>query len=511
MTTIRESYGLKPPKVYKVKPTMRTAYPDLVMGTELEIEGLNADRDWAMVVGGGWRVETDGSLRGANNPNGNAGMEGIGLEFISHPMESDSLATSVHEFFQKTGINANNYSDRCSVHVHVNCQDLQWVDVACIALLYSVVEDCLFHFIGNDRSNNIFCIPWNQCRISYDLVSKLAAENYRAPHSWQKYTALNLQPLEKYGTVEFRHMEGTHDPERITQWLNIIGSIFAYCKGTNIADLTKEIRNLNTVSDYRGFFDRVFQGHLQYSSEYEQMLESGVIQAKLGSMNYGKEAPIRKVDHDEAVVVRGGARQFRPAAVGSWQAIYNNYQAQAEAAAQMTIRETYTGPEEPPAAPEPQPAFDPEGRDIFTENPKSSLERWQGLAAGGGTYDRWARRYDAWCRLERRMWDVHAMCRVPLARGVAETNGEFQVRVDITYDQLLRDRDIRVRAYRETHPRQRGEGATDYSIRTVHEADIEYYTALWGITRDQLYASAPQHSTISGRCRLLSERLTNRI
>lgn len=526
MSTIQKTFGLKSPPVFKLKPTISTAFPDLIMGTELEIEGCAEGVEWAEQVANiGFRVENDGSLRGRNNTNGNQDLEGYGLEFISKPMESDVLATAVHQFFQKTKFTEKNYSDRCSVHVHVNCQNLEWADVACISLLYSVVEDCLFHFIGNNRSNNIFCIPWSQCRISYDLVDKLTKENSGVPHAWQKYTALNLQPLERYGTVEFRHMEGTHDPERITQWLNIIGSMFRYCRGTNIGDLMKEVLALNTSSDYRGFFDRVFMGNLHYNDEFETYLENGVINAKLQSINYGKEKPRRQPEIDDAAVIpqgrplspaRRAAAGFAeyantiqvnlPAAGGGGGGLWDGTQAPAapdapnrgpvEWAARVTPLGEIIHPRNPGYTDTGTYHFTPDSRGIHRRL-TDYINRYGEISTGD-----FVRLYSAIQEVERNLWYIKEQGVVARDRGFGETNDDYRNRISELAVSLSRERDARVQAHQRTSPRADGENGFTWMTRTAEEADYLHFQSYYGVTAIQCDAIRRMaHESVAAHCR----------
>jgi len=43
-------------------------------------------------------------------------------------------------------------------------------------------------------------------------------------HPDERYTALNLHPIGKKGTIEFRCHAGTHDPERVLRWVQLVTS-----------------------------------------------------------------------------------------------------------------------------------------------------------------------------------------------------------------------------------------------------------------------------------------------
>lgn len=292
MTTIKEIFGMRVPAPWALKGAVECANPDLMMGVELEVENCQNGQDWYQDRTGkfGWTTTVDNSLRGVNVTTGaNAGINGNAFEFISKPMKSSTLLYSMEEFFKVTGFNDKNYTDRCSVHVHVNCTDLTPDQISSVALVYSVVEDILFRFVGQDRENNIYCLPWSQCRMNHDMVDKITSNVDRTSRSWQKYTALNLIPLRSQGTVEFRQMHGTADMKKLTTWINLIGCIFKYGTTTELTELIKEIKALNSTSEYEVFFGRVLGNYLPYTTDYRASLEGGIISAKYGLINWKKE------------------------------------------------------------------------------------------------------------------------------------------------------------------------------------------------------------------------------
>ncbi len=166
---IAEKMGLAPNVGHYVYPrvtSIPTPDPSLLYGVELEIE--NTDSDLAVP---GMRAVEDGSLR--NN----------GWEFVTQPMTLSNPNHCLSSFFDGRGFSDENYSERCSVHVHTNCLDLTFSQLAAICMLYQVFEGVLFNFIGNDRDKNIFCVPWSETNLSYRTVNRIEEANGDAFHS----------------------------------------------------------------------------------------------------------------------------------------------------------------------------------------------------------------------------------------------------------------------------------------------------------------------------------------
>lgn len=243
--------------------------PGLIMGLELEMEQFPAyDTGF-----GGVNFVPDGSLR-------NGGIEGV-----TQPIVHAQMIPFLEAFYKKFGISSKNYSERCSTHVHVNVQNLPFDTIASIVLVYQTVERLLFNFIGHDRVNNIFCVPWYESGLSYKLVNKLCVPGdcSRAVTRWQKYTALNLIPVHEKGTMEFRHLPGTCDTEYIARWLRLIARMFSYAEKTGVKELQKIILAMNTISNYSGWLESVFEEDvvLLTNSDYQALLSKGVTDSKL--------------------------------------------------------------------------------------------------------------------------------------------------------------------------------------------------------------------------------------
>ena len=203
MTTIRNAFGVP----------SHTSGSGFIAGLECEIENIHRNHS---VNQNFWNIITDGSLR--NN----------GWEYVSHPSNKETLLKEFKELhtsivFQNQK-KEDRFSSRTSIHVHVNCLDLEEQAVRTIVLWYALFEPIFFSMVTQERQNNIHCVPLNQTVLS---------ENYRRPlkyfHSrWSKYTALNLLPLNKYGTLEFRHMHGHDDVALLGEWLSALENLFVW-------------------------------------------------------------------------------------------------------------------------------------------------------------------------------------------------------------------------------------------------------------------------------------------
>lgn len=183
---------------------------ELIVGIECEIESI---KSWRV---GGWKaffnITEDGSLRND------------GREFISQPMPITALLEGF-KILHKDLIyhpQFDPFSERTSIHVHVNCQNLTTDQVRNIILMYALFEEFFFAQTLPSRRDNIHCVPLTETF----LPAQYSADLVRLFERWQKYTALNIKPLNEHGTIEFRHMHGHDDPVLLESWLRCIEKLF---------------------------------------------------------------------------------------------------------------------------------------------------------------------------------------------------------------------------------------------------------------------------------------------
>lgn len=159
----------------------------------------------------GYNWMLDGSLR--NN----------GLEVTTPPLTFQESLNAFSEIHDNVVTGPLAYSERTSIHVHVNV--LPWTEKKLydFVLLYALLEPAFFSKTPK-RQHNINCVPLN-----YTMLP--AKYNLGIEHLisiWSKYTAFNLLPIKKYGTVEFRHMYGTGDYYIYKEWLAMIRNLWEF-------------------------------------------------------------------------------------------------------------------------------------------------------------------------------------------------------------------------------------------------------------------------------------------
>jgi hypothetical protein len=219
MATVREHYNFLPQQPVNTR--------EFICGCEFEIEDVINKYDVDKV----FIVETDHSLR--NN----------GWEFKTLPNTYNSTLELFKRLHTTLKLGKEPFSDRTSIHVHVNVRELQLAEVRQLILTYALLEPLFFEFVGQTRKNSIFCVPLNYTYIP-SLYHKSSIEMHK---KWHKYTAFNIVPMGPFGdnvalgTVEFRHLYGTADEAVFSKWLSSIKELYTFIEQANGFDLLKHL------------------------------------------------------------------------------------------------------------------------------------------------------------------------------------------------------------------------------------------------------------------------------
>src|SRR3990167_10439677 len=218
--------------------------PKLLVGVEVEVENvLSIDPGLLLCF---WDMTEDGSLR--NN----------GREFRTWACPLLYMEPALRQLFY--GLNSDiDFSKRCSIHVHIDVRQLTLEQLVGMMLTYTAVENLLFRFASLERRRNIFCVPVTETRLLTstwsDPINMLMGIN----QVWQKYSALNMLPIQKFGTIEFRQMPGTANVKQLLIWIDLLSRLRVYAYKTPLKTIIETISSLNTSSRYKQFVESVFE------------------------------------------------------------------------------------------------------------------------------------------------------------------------------------------------------------------------------------------------------------
>jgi hypothetical protein len=179
-------------------------------------------------------------------------------EVISKPFEATHAPAMLNYLFnQFLDGKSCCFGPRTSVHVHLNVQDLTRPQALDFVLMYAVYERLFYKFAGRGRQKNVYCVPLADC----DLLVNLVDFGETRARDWSKYTGLNTLPIHEYGTIEFRHMHGTTDVRKLTQWINLICKLKEYIKRTPTKTIRSTFASMNDGFDFGALMSDIFGEH----------------------------------------------------------------------------------------------------------------------------------------------------------------------------------------------------------------------------------------------------------
>lgn len=207
--------------------------PGNKLAIELELEGRGVGL--ADVATPGWNRKNEASLRGE------------AIEFTSSgPKPLTELKENVSNLFSKFSANKVCFNDsiRTSTHVHLNFADKPIKSVINFFALFTLFEEILQYYSGEDRRGNLFCMSSRDAEgivgILHDAIAKGDLRSFAGDK--YKYAACNLCTLYKFGTVEVRTMRGASSSGQVNDWVDILNDMYEFSLTMESpADLIKDL------------------------------------------------------------------------------------------------------------------------------------------------------------------------------------------------------------------------------------------------------------------------------
>lgn len=242
----------------------------LNIGTGIEIEVENC-----LVVPGlsrMWEITEDPSLRN----NGAEYRSRYGTRIYELWDMLRNFRDMVDTARKEHGKQFFDFSERTSIHVHLDVRNFTTDQLKNFIWLYILLENPLFKFADESRKHNVFCVPLRESNMlgRYEHIQSYLNE-------WSRYCALNLQSVSKFGTVEFRHMSGRSNPRDIYLWTLLLGLIQTAAWQYDTGQLWREIQELKSSSQYDRLLSSVFMGATKFLYWDPQDFDDAVSDAKL--------------------------------------------------------------------------------------------------------------------------------------------------------------------------------------------------------------------------------------
>lgn len=188
------------------------------IGLELEFEGEKLPKSNSE-LGPWWQYHEDHSLRGHDN-----------AEYVLRkPIAFDDVPPALEHLWQVFEEYNSSFdeSNRTSVHVHLNVLDFHMNRLASFIALYVIVEEILTEWCGDHRVGNLFCLRVKDAPAIMKRMKEYIQFDGRNEISDNlHYAAMNLNAVQKFGSLEFRTLRGVDNPETVQQWVNILRRLY---------------------------------------------------------------------------------------------------------------------------------------------------------------------------------------------------------------------------------------------------------------------------------------------
>lgn len=196
-------------------PDDKWIIPGQKVGVEIELENVRPSTI-ADDISRYWETHNDDSLRN------------FGVEFTTRGGLFGKDLTAAIQTFCSNARRQWECSHRAGLHIHIDVTDMEtFPELANFCILYALFEKLIFAWVGDERENNVNCLPWYKAQGDLASIATLISptskpeEFRRTVGEIHRYSALNMAALGKYGTVECRHMKTTKSEERIVTWINM--------------------------------------------------------------------------------------------------------------------------------------------------------------------------------------------------------------------------------------------------------------------------------------------------
>ena len=202
------------------------------IGIEVELEGWYEDDPQPS----GWDGVEDGSLRNR------------GIEFITPPTPRHDVASTISALYDAWD-EAESWegNERTSTHVHVDVRDFNREELRTTLVVYALLEPLLMRYVGTEREENIYCVPWYRASDDLSNIAAMLDEGTRwgdigsLLYDTCKYSALYLEPIRRFGTIEFRHAPTYDNVGELFKWVSICHDITTSGIRFNLEDVMQEV------------------------------------------------------------------------------------------------------------------------------------------------------------------------------------------------------------------------------------------------------------------------------
>jgi hypothetical protein len=186
------------------------------------------DNDWSMVG--------DGSLHGV------AGFKS--MELVSPVLDTENAADlrmvrKVCSALQAMGCMVN---ENCGLHVHVNADDLSVDQIKSVYSRYTKFENWIDLMVPSNRRGDRVYYTKGGRSMANNVESCQTRNALQNVQQGDRYFKVNLEALQRHGTIEFRQHSGSINGATILNWVDFLTSFVEASKPSTVAPVVRAPR-----------------------------------------------------------------------------------------------------------------------------------------------------------------------------------------------------------------------------------------------------------------------------
>lgn len=254
--------------------------PEQFLGVEIEIENFSRTQVNRLVRESAlWLEHEDRSLR-----------QGTELVF-SQPLMGADLTRAISQFFST--VTQYETTPRTSIHVHMNMrQENDSVAVLHnLCVLYYMYEQAFFDIAGEDRQWCTYCSTFEDSApavliavLRNDSMKEIRAQLPLRDDRRGRYYGLNLLPLNRYGTIEFRHMPCVKDKSLLVEWIQLLMELKQAAhtladQGVSVYDVFNDVTKVFQLESYMPRFGQRLRSLVNDDEAYRKLQLAHVYRA----------------------------------------------------------------------------------------------------------------------------------------------------------------------------------------------------------------------------------------
>ena len=194
----------------------------LALGEHVHVTGYHSNTCYTCgrqdVAYGEWKVSHDGSLGGRGY-----GADSTTGEIVSPVLTGEEGIDKVKIVLATLRAVGAKASAKCGIHIHAGAKDLTANGLQRLVKNYGQVQDEIYTWLPSRRASGPYS-PKLRTRTLDSLylgVKQFKEQGYGGDLG-TKYSGLNISPLARIGTVEFRMHQGSVDTNIIAPWIRFV-------------------------------------------------------------------------------------------------------------------------------------------------------------------------------------------------------------------------------------------------------------------------------------------------